>query len=123
MRKRAWPERLGLGLLLLQLGWIVTCPWHRERTLAWAPLHETAWFRVEASVGGRRLTSGEVADRYGVRGWFWRSASDESWQLNEMHRVLGIIADTEIARPEDRAQVQVWTRRNGRPQEVWQWPR
>ena len=115
-----WPARLMAAYLALQVLWIVSVPWHHDRTFAWAPLHEQVRFAIEVRRDGRLLTDDEVGRRY-RRGWHYDPSTREDWQLNELRRVQDVIEQTEQAH-HDGARVTVRYRRNGGPAEEWRWP-
>jgi hypothetical protein len=109
--------------LAIQVAAIVAAPLTQERHLAWAPLHEQAWFRIEASVQGQPLTEAQLEARYHLRGYHFDPASHESWQLNDLRHVYGVIDAIERGHaPEQQAMVRVTARVNGTPVSEWRWP-
>lgn len=113
-----------LGWLAVQLVAIATAPITHFRQLAWAPLHEQAWFRLQASVGDRALSDEQLEARYHLRGVHSNPVTHESWQLNELTHVFQVIEATERELPAaQQAQVSVTARVNGTPVDGWRWPR
>lgn len=114
---------LGVGWLAVQVIAIATAPITHERQLAWAPLHEQAWFRLHATVGGQALSDEQLEARYHLRGMHSNPVTHESWQLNELAHVYRVIETTERELPEaQQAQVRVSARVNGAPVGEWRWP-
>jgi hypothetical protein len=113
---------LAAALLLAQL---VSVAWHRrslEKYFCWAPYDQQTRYALSVAVGGRTLTDDEAAARYRIRDF--ERAGGFFWDQRAYGNVLGRIEryETTYGRG-DAAKVSVRYSVNGRPEEVWTWPR
>jgi len=123
---RGFPKfiRFGVwGLLLFQVVWILFGPLRDHSYGNWAPFHEHATYHVEAWMGDRALSHGEIQTRYRIYQHFYDAKTQRDWQLNRMNHILGLIERVEAASPvEEQARVVVRYRINGGEEEEWEWP-
>lgn len=113
---------MAIALLLAQ---VASIAYHRrvpEKYFCWAPYDQQTRFTVKTVVGGRVLGPGEVATRYRFHDYMWDGRA--YWDQRAYGNVLGWIRRYEEGPGRaDAARVEVTYSVNGRPPEVWTWPR
>jgi hypothetical protein len=119
----AWPraviksrgEALGVLFLALQVTSIGYARLVPERFFCWAPFDIHTQYVVGVEVGGERLTSAAISQRYRY--------PSHGWEPRSIHNLFSIIAQYESAYgATDDARVVVDYSINGHPLERWTWP-
>ncbi len=110
MRTLRW--LIGLSLLAFQVGAIIYARFVPSRYFCWAPYDVQTDYRLEVVVNGRSLTPQEIVQRY-------RRPAKGTDNRSTQH-VIDIIEQTERRyHPNDRIQVVMTYRVNGKPEQQW----
>ena len=107
---------IGLAFLAFQLAAIVYARFVPSRYFCWAPYDMQTAYGLQVTLHGRPLTPPEIRARYRrpARGVDNRSP----------RHVIDILEGVERRLPSaDQAQIHLTYRVNGRPEQLWQWPR
>ena len=113
---------LGVALILLQVFFFVRARFVDSRYFCWAPFHSEARYTIDATVNGRPLDDGAIAERYRFQRLYWDERTRSDWELNAIAHVIDTVRATEEALPNDeRASVVVTYRVNGRGEERWRY--
>jgi hypothetical protein len=105
----------GIALLILQIVSVVHARFVPSRWLAWAPGDFAVWYRLQAHVNGRSLSSDEIEDRYRL--------PPEGVYENPAQNIIDIVKQRErtYGRNDQAEVVFVYRPNGGLPQE-WRWP-
>lgn len=116
-RHPAWSPRLvaGVAFLALQIVLVIAGRFVGFDDFTWSPHTVQIHYVLDVEVGGRDLTSEEIASRYGVSG-------SEGWEAHSLRNLRTVIVQYERTYGRaDGARVHLRYRVNGRPAEVWEW--
>lgn len=107
---------LGIGFLLLQLALIVHARFIPERYFCWAPFDQCTRYRIEVSIGGKSLDHEAIGARYHI--------APDFWDARAAANILSVVRryETTLGR-DDKAEVRIYYKVNGRPERLWKWPR
>ena len=107
--------RMGLVILALQLVHLAYARLVNSPYLSWAPFGSQNPYRIDARIGHRQLSAGEILDRYHRR---QRGLENRSIQI-----IQDLIRGRETLYPESQqATVTLTWSSNGGPLERWTWP-
>lgn len=107
---------VGGSFLLVQCGLVIHSRFVDSRDFCWAPHTTQVHYTLRVEVGGRRLSSAEIARRYRVPG-------AEGWEGHSYRNLINLISQYERTYGrDDRARVLMRYRINGRELRRWDWP-
>jgi len=106
---------VGVALLVFQLGAIVWARFVPARYFCWAPYDMQTAYEVVVRCDGRELTPREIRERY--------RRSAKGVDNRSVQHVIDIFQQTELRyHPQDRAEIVLRYRVNGRGNGEWRWP-
>ena len=105
----------GVALLVFQLAMIVYARFVPSRYFCWAPFDIQTEYKLQVTVNGRPLTSKEIRSRY-------RRPQTGADNRSPQHVIDIIQGYEENYGRNDRAQVMMRYRVNGKQEQVWRWP-
>jgi hypothetical protein len=106
---------IGLTLLAFQVGAIAYARFVPARYFCWAPFDMQTDYRLKVTVNGRQLTPREIQQRY-------RRLAEGVDNRSTQH-LIDIVEQTErLHHPEDRAEVLLTYRINGKQEQQWRYP-
>ena len=105
----------GVALLVFQLAMIVYARFVPSRYFCWAPFDIQTEYKLQVTVNGRPLTGKEIRFRY-------RRPQAGTDNRSPQHVIDIIQGYEENYGRNDRAQVMMRYRVNGKQEQVWRWP-
>jgi hypothetical protein len=107
---------IGGAFLLLQCGLVIHSRFVDSRDFCWAPHTTQVHYRLRVVIGGRALSSAEIARRYRVMG-------ASGWEAHSYQNLINLISQYERTYGKrDRARVLLRYRINGGELRRWNWP-
>ena len=107
---------IGVALLLFQFGAIVYARFVPSRYFCWAPFDMQTDYRIEASVNGEKLNAAQIRQRY--------RRPEKGTDNRSVQHVIDIIEQTEKRyHPNDKTEVTMKYRINGKAEQVWRYER
>lgn len=100
--------------LLAQVAGVVRARFVPESWFSWAPHDRQVEYRLEVTVGGRALSTGEIAERYRM--------PPSGWNSHGVADLKDVVRRAESRGGDEAVRVVLFYRDNGRPEATWRWP-